>query len=176
MVEPNGERDALFDADGADAIRLRARRCRTCGAVWFPPQDHGCEHCGAPPDAIEVVDLASTGEVRASTVVHAHPFFPTPFAVGVIALDAGPVVRALLDTREAVPAGTRVEARAVAAAGSGTPDAPGTPRAHDPSALHFARVAEPAAGPEGPPAGGGRAADGIGPDRGADPGAPERGP
>nr|WP_116310295.1 hypothetical protein [Cupriavidus taiwanensis] len=69
----------------------------TCSEVAFPPQHYGCERCGS----VDLVDIevAAQGVVLGSSQVHIHaqPQPAVPFTVAEVRLDAGPVVRALLD-------------------------------------------------------------------------------
>jgi uncharacterized OB-fold protein len=66
--------------------------------VFFPPHDFGCEACGAIPARVEPMALAGAGVLRSMAVVHRHggSSIQAPFTVGEIALDAGPMVRAVL--------------------------------------------------------------------------------
>ncbi|GAB2478381.1 hypothetical protein GCM10027082_31670 [Comamonas humi] len=76
---------------------LKGVRCTACGEVAFPPQHYGCERCGS--GALADVELAAQGVVLGSSQVHIHtqPEPAVPFTVAEVRLDAGPVVRALLD-------------------------------------------------------------------------------
>lgn len=76
---------------------LKGVRCSACGEVAFPPQHYGCERCGS--EALTDIELPAQGVVLGSSQVHIHPQpGPTvPFTVAEVRLDAGPVVRALLD-------------------------------------------------------------------------------
>ncbi|GAA5232528.1 hypothetical protein FOZ76_00570 [Verticiella sediminum] len=100
-------------APGARAVLL-AVRC-TCGHVAFPPQAYGCERCGRDGDALTIGRLDGAGRLLASARVHLHAadYPKAPFTVVEVALDDGPVVRALLagdggDVR--LPAGTPMQA------------------------------------------------------------------
>jgi len=83
--------DPAWD-NSSGTVRLRVGRCRDCGYVFFPAQDHGCESCGAPPSSLRAMSTPAAGVVTASVIVHTHPVYPTPFVVGDIALDGEPVV------------------------------------------------------------------------------------
>lgn len=87
---------------------LQAVLCADCGSLAFPPQHYGCERCGATE--LADVTLASRGTVIASSVVHVHaqPAPATPFTMGQVKLDGGPVVRARLSTCGSDPNGRRV--------------------------------------------------------------------
>lgn len=76
---------------------LKGVRCTACGEVAFPPQRYGCERCGS--SALADAELAAQGVVLGSSQVHIHaqPEPTVPFTVAEVRLDAGPVVRALLD-------------------------------------------------------------------------------
>lgn len=73
---------------------LRARECRSCGALYFDRRN-ACARCfgaefGSRP-------LAQTGVVRAYTIVHrAAPSIPVPYTSVVVDLDGGGVVKANL--------------------------------------------------------------------------------
>lgn len=75
---------------------LRCRRCGRCGALAFPPQHYGCEACGAL-DAERAEELvAPVGSVLARATVQRDVFgHAVPYTVVEVALDAGPVIRAL---------------------------------------------------------------------------------
>lgn len=81
-----------------ESCLLRGGRCQ-CGYVFFPMQDYGCENCGAIGAALQPESLPGTGELMASATVHMHQGEgrEAPFIVASIKLDAGPVVRTLLD-------------------------------------------------------------------------------
>jgi uncharacterized OB-fold protein len=87
---------------------LKGVRCTACGAVAFPPQRHGCEHCGAM--GLEDFGLEPAGTVVASSVVHIHaqPVPATPFTIAEVRLDGGPIVRARLAPVGGDPHGRRV--------------------------------------------------------------------
>ncbi len=89
----------LYSADGEP--RLNGGRCRACGYVFFPPQFYGCDSCGAGPDQLEPVSMAARGTLSSFATVHLHQGsdIQAPFTVGVILLEAGPAVRAILTQR-----------------------------------------------------------------------------
>lgn len=74
-----------------------ATRCRACGNAFFPPQRYGCESCGAPGDDLLDADIPAVGSVRSFAVVHVDPTRTTPYTVGEIALDDGPLVLGVLE-------------------------------------------------------------------------------
>jgi uncharacterized OB-fold protein len=102
---------------------IRARRC-VCGHVFHPPHPYGCEKCGRDGSATEPTELEARGTLTALATVHVHPKLPTPFSVGRVTLDGGPVIEAWLggEAAEAM-LGTRVRATLVpgVAADSGAP-------------------------------------------------------
>ena len=90
---------------------LLGGRC-ICGFVFFPMQAFGCERCGRNGPALQPHALAARGRLRASATVHIHADEKrkTPFVIGTIALDDGPIVRTLLDeSNDAIASGARVE-------------------------------------------------------------------
>jgi len=102
----------LFSA--AAEPELNGRRCRACGYVFFPPQSYGCEYCGAPGDQLEPKVLRGAGALASFATVHLHQGkdMEAPFTVGVIVLDDGPAVRAILTQRtdEGLKIGERMRA------------------------------------------------------------------
>jgi len=113
MTEPAGSRASvaaeptLYDADGAAVPTLHGRHCTVCGHTFFPPQDYGCESCGAAPEHLAAEDLPGIGTLVASAMVLRHP--RAPFTIGTVLLDSGPAARAVIETPEGpVPNGARV--------------------------------------------------------------------
>src|SRR5262249_20324501 len=94
---------------------LLGGRC-ACGHVFFPMQTHGCEACGRHGVDLQSMTLSGRGTLLSSTVVHLHAdkARTTPFTIGKVMLDEGPVVRTLLvdPDKEIVP-GTRMVSRIV---------------------------------------------------------------
>ena len=102
MSEPVLAHPALYTA--ADAPKLNGGRCKKCGYVFFPPQTYGCEFCGATIEQLEAVALAGAGKLHSFATVHLHQDrsgkgLQAPFTVGLIVLDDGPAVRAILTER-----------------------------------------------------------------------------
>ena len=62
-------------------------------------QTYGCEKCGRYGDDLKEVRLSGRGRLLAFAQVHLHAGSDpkVPFTVVVIALDDGPVIKALLD-------------------------------------------------------------------------------
>lgn len=91
---------------------LRGGRCR-CGYVFFPMQSYGCEKCGLTGEAVTPAPLRSEGTLTASArvLMHAAKDRTAPFVVVAVRLDAGPIVRSLLDQdrAEPLPIGTRMK-------------------------------------------------------------------
>ena len=99
-----------------EAPALLGGRC-SCGHVFFPPQRMGCEVCGAAGDAIEIVELAARGTLLAFATFHrgTRPGGGSPFVVGAVALDDGPVIEVVIDADDesALAVGQRVSGRLV---------------------------------------------------------------
>ncbi len=108
---------------GAPRPALNGGRCRACGYVYFPPQWYGCENCGAPSEQLESKSLRGEGALSSFATVHLHQGkdIEAPFTVGVIVLDDGPAIRALLTqpTDEGLKIGDRMSAVIVTASGDG---------------------------------------------------------
>lgn len=68
----------------------------TCGYVFFPMQNFGCERCGRTD--LKARALTGRGRLIASARVHLHAskHRTAPFTVGSIKLEDGPIVRTLL--------------------------------------------------------------------------------
>lgn len=91
----------LFTAPEApDVPALKGVRC-SCGYVFFPPQDYGCEKCGAEPSEFTPVELAGRGTLQGFATVHRQKFgdMETPFTVGSILLEEGVAIMGLLTCR-----------------------------------------------------------------------------
>jgi uncharacterized OB-fold protein len=103
----------LFSVEPGRPPSLHGRRCSACGYVFFPPHDFGCESCGALPERVESMALAGAGVLRSVAVVHRHggSSIQAPFSVGEIALDDGPMVRAVLVGDGPFAIGDRVRSR-----------------------------------------------------------------
>jgi len=98
MPETTAPSPELYSASPDGIPKLNGGLCPTCGYVFFPPQSYGCEICGAPGDALQPFALKGEGALRSFATVHLHPGkgIEAPFTVGVILLDDGPAVRAIL--------------------------------------------------------------------------------
>uniref|UniRef100_UPI003F49105D Zn-ribbon domain-containing OB-fold protein n=1 Tax=Cupriavidus yeoncheonensis TaxID=1462994 RepID=UPI003F49105D len=91
------EKPSLSGWDVHERPFFKGVRCPACQEVAFPPQHYGCECCGN--SELADIELAAQGVVLGSSQVHIHaqPERAVPFTVAEVRLDAGPVVRALLD-------------------------------------------------------------------------------
>lgn len=80
---------------------LHGGRCR-CGYSFFPMQSYGCERCGRHGNDLKPSLLSTRGTLLARAVVHLHANTnrTAPFTIVKVALDDGPVVRALLAENE----------------------------------------------------------------------------
>ncbi|MEU4091361.1 zinc ribbon domain-containing protein [Streptomyces sp. NPDC026673] len=71
-----------FTADPADegGFRLLGTRCRDCGAIFFPREDHACRNpaCDGAGEALEEVPLSGRGTVWSYTDARYRP--PAPYA------------------------------------------------------------------------------------------------
>ena len=123
MPETSSPAMELFSC--APQPTLNGRRCRACGYVFFPPQSYGCEYCGAPGDQLEAKALIGAGALASFATVHLHQGkeIEAPFTVGLIVLDDGPAVRAILTQRtdEGLKIGDRMRAVIVGTNSEGGP-------------------------------------------------------
>jgi uncharacterized OB-fold protein len=110
----------LYTAEAAP--KLNGGRCKKCGYVFFPPQNYGCEYCGALPNDLEPAALAGIGKLHSFATVHLHQDrsgkgLQAPFTVGLIVLDDGPAIRSILKepTDEGLRIGDRMRSLLVAA-------------------------------------------------------------
>jgi len=97
---------------GSPFPKLRARRC-ACGHVFCPPHAYGCERCGRAGDATAEVQLEPRGTLTALATVRVHTKLPTPYSLGRVTLDDGPVLDVRLDDDARLAIGSRVRARLV---------------------------------------------------------------
>jgi uncharacterized OB-fold protein len=76
---------------------LAGSRCGACGRIAFPPVTIGCDVCGAEQISLETVDLETVGRLYSFATVHLHRGdLETPFTIGEIQLEAGPLIRATM--------------------------------------------------------------------------------
>jgi uncharacterized OB-fold protein len=77
--------------DGVKAGRLVFQKCKTCGAVQFPPRYH-CAACWA--SELENIDSSGRGSVESFTIVRRAPTAAyresVPYVVAAITLQEGP--------------------------------------------------------------------------------------
>ncbi len=120
MIQRIAAEPTLYDANAAGVPPLHGRRCTACGRVFFPPQDYGCEGCGAEPERIAALDLPGAGRVVASVELPGSPAVaagspPARQRLATIVLDCGPAVHAVLDAPPGgVSPGARVRSALVA--------------------------------------------------------------
>jgi len=104
---------------GSAEPALHGVRCGACEYVFFPPQWYGCEVCGAGKEQLGSRSLAGHGKLSSFATVHLHQGkgIEAPFTVGVIVLDDGPAIRAVLTekTDAGLKIGDRMRAVLVAA-------------------------------------------------------------
>jgi len=109
----------LYSPDSTGNPSLNGGKCRACGYVFFPPQHYGCESCGAPPEKLDVVQLAGCGRLHSYATVHLHmgKDIEAPFTIGLIVLDDGPAISSTLTNRtdEGLAIGDRMKSVLVAA-------------------------------------------------------------
>mgnify|MGYP005714137211 CR=1 FL=1 len=99
----------LYAESAGGTVTLAGGACE-CGYLFFPWQRYGCERCGGT--TLRRKPLVARGILRSSATVHVFrgEGYEVPFTVGSIALDEGPVIRALVEG-DGLPVGQRVEGR-----------------------------------------------------------------
>lgn len=111
MSEPTPPLPSVILAQpGSPFPKLRARRC-ACGHVTCPPHTFGCERCGRSGSESDEVELDPRGVLTALATVRVHTKLPTPYNLGRVALDDGPVLDVRLDDDARIVRGSRVRAR-----------------------------------------------------------------
>ncbi|MDP6377820.1 MAG: OB-fold domain-containing protein [Pseudomonadales bacterium] len=85
----------LYDPDEPTPV-LTGTRCDECDSTFFPPFGIGCEVCGN--EAIHTVAIEAAGVLHSVATVHRHAGqdIEAPFTVAEVALDEGPLIRALM--------------------------------------------------------------------------------
>ena len=105
MSERVAKRQTLFTiptASGSET-KLLGTRCSN-GHLSFPPQQSGCEVCGAYGDEIESVELDASGTLGSFVVARRQQrpgSSAAPLVIGTVVLDAGPAVEVVLDVDDA---------------------------------------------------------------------------
>ena len=76
--------------------QLNGTRCSDCGATFFPPLQTGCEKCGST--GLTPLKIEAVGKLHSVVTVHMHmgKDIEAPFTVAEVALDNGPIIRAML--------------------------------------------------------------------------------
>ncbi|HYX98793.1 MAG TPA: zinc ribbon domain-containing protein [Mycobacterium sp.] len=103
---------SLYDPS-PDIPVLHGVQCDHCARVYFPPMGIGCEMCGARAEQLLPTLLLAQGVVHAVAEVNLSPAaMPTPFTIAEIALDGGPLIRAMVHPESpGLQIGDRVVAR-----------------------------------------------------------------
>ena len=104
-----GEKRRSLWSDEGGTPSLLGVRCAACGATLFPPQAFGCTSCGAHGEQLQREPIPATGLLHSYATVHRHESHPTPYTVGEVVLDAGPMVRSLLAPDYSPRIGQRVQ-------------------------------------------------------------------
>ncbi len=103
--------DELWSEEAGGTV-LHAMKCAACAMVLFPPQRFGCVACGAAPGQLRPTAVPAVGRVHAFAVVHRHQSHSTPYTIAEIELDAGLLVRGLVEDGTPLRAGLRVAGKA----------------------------------------------------------------
>jgi uncharacterized protein len=86
----------LYDP-AAQTPSLAGSRCEACGRIAFPPVTIGCDVCGAEESSLTTVVLETVGRLYSFATVHLQRSdLETPFTIGEIQLEAGPLIRATM--------------------------------------------------------------------------------
>ncbi len=113
MNERVATKPTLFTVPPAPGseTRLLGARC-SGGHLFFPPQQMGCDICGAHGSDIAIVELAALGVLKtfARAYRQQRPGSAAPLVIGTVLLDAGPAVEVILDVddTDALRCGQRV--------------------------------------------------------------------
>ncbi|HEY5858629.1 MAG TPA: hypothetical protein VIW24_32560 [Aldersonia sp.] len=73
----------------AEGLLLSVGSCAACGYCFYPPQDYGCERCGAPGQDLSTILVPAEGRLEAIAAV-VRPDFSVN--VGQVRLGAADVV------------------------------------------------------------------------------------
>jgi uncharacterized protein len=106
------DEEELWSEEAGGAV-LHAMKCEACSVVLFPPQRFGCVACGAAPEQLRRASIPAAGRVHSFAVVNRHHSHPTPYTIAEVELDAGPLVRGLLEDGARLHAGLRVAGKPV---------------------------------------------------------------
>ena len=89
----------LTTEDTSGSLALRVTRCAEDGLIAFPPEQFGCQRCGAHGDRLVPTSVPAIGTVVDAVTVHRHrgPGPEAPFSLATVDLDDGLIVRALVD-------------------------------------------------------------------------------
>lgn len=81
---------------------IYGQKCLACGHLSHPRQPYGCETCGGHGDSLAPLDLVPHGELVSFAVVHRHHGrdIEAPFVMAEVRLDAGPLLRVTLTSRD----------------------------------------------------------------------------
>jgi uncharacterized OB-fold protein len=90
------DEEELWSEEAGGAV-LHGMKCAACGVVLFPPQRFGCVACGATPEQLRPTSVPAVGRVHSFAVVNRHHSHPTPYTIAEVELDAGLLVRGLVD-------------------------------------------------------------------------------
>ncbi len=100
--------------DNKSVSSLMGCRCENCGMTLFPPQEYGCENCGGSPEKLKSVELKGYGKLMCFATVYKHfsPIIETPFVMGSIQLEEGPVIEAVIQCKDdsVLSVGTKMKA------------------------------------------------------------------
>lgn len=96
-----------------DSVVLNGLRCSGCETFLFPPQSFGCPACGAHGAALTPATIPPLGRLHSFAVVNLHATYPTPYTIGEVELDTGPVIRALVDDSVPCEVNDRVRGQVV---------------------------------------------------------------
>lgn len=72
-----------------NGVYLRVGACSECGAGFYPPQDYGCERCGASGRHLTSILVPAAGRLEAMAEVRRPDFTVN---VGQVRLDSADVV------------------------------------------------------------------------------------
>ncbi len=92
-------RVSLWVAEG-DSVLLRGVHCRRCESLLFPPQQYGCEACGAEGQQLTEALIPAAGVLHSFTTVYVHPTVEVPFQVAEVLTEARQPIRARLEHPE----------------------------------------------------------------------------